>query len=79
MVQDAGMCAPAATIAVGWMLTAVLTRGSRAPRVRASFGARGVRAHMMVASQASLPSTVTVPCILTASVRQLRTLTSMRS
>src|ERR1035437_4094344 len=43
------------------------------------FMVRLVRAHMMVASQATLPSTVATPRSLTALVRQLRTVTSMRS
>ena len=64
-----------ATIAVGWMLTRLVSTLV----LRASSAARGTSWHMMVASQTSLPSTVMMPCILTARVRQLRTVTSMRS
>ena len=44
-----------------------------------ALAARGTTMQVMVASQTTLPSTVTMPCILTARVRQLRTVTSMRS
>src|SRR5208283_5308834 len=44
-----------------------------------SAGLRSVIAHMTVASQATLPSTVATPRILTALERQLRTVTSMRN
>ena len=40
---------------------------------------RGISWHMIVASQASLPSTMAVPRIFTAEVRQLSTLTSRMS
>src|SRR5271170_7892422 len=43
------------------------------------FTARGTTWHMTTASQTSLPSTVMVPPIFTARLRQLRTVTSMRS
>src|SRR6266702_4248258 len=64
------------------------THSADSPRLETSGGSSGgavgffavrlVRAHMIVASQATLPSTVTTPRKRTAVVRQLRTVTSMR-